>query len=152
MFDCAPCNRSYECSYNLRRHVESAHREAKYKCEYCIEGSKFRLKQSLKRHIETVHLAIKLKCSQCDYQANSKSHLKIHKQSVHEKLKYYCAMCDYKVRTYDRMKRHLDLKHGNQTSNSSEIQSLEKSNCDVCELIARNKFGRNIFSDHNNSQ
>ena len=69
--------------FNLKRQIEFIHEHEKYTCTEC--DKQFSNKYNLTRHIQSIHKQVKYKytCADCNKQFSEKFNLKQHIQSVH---------------------------------------------------------------------
>ena len=85
-YECDQCDKTYNSSSEINRHIKSIHDGVKYACEQC--DKQFSEQSKLKRHTESKHEGVKYACDQCDYQAPRQYHLTRHMQSRHSGVQF----------------------------------------------------------------
>lgn len=109
---CAICTRSFETSYDLKVHMDKAHKgDLKYRCHFCGKHKISQLK--LDEHIASVHQSQNVTCHVCKKVLKSKSHLRQHILSVHNGVKpFNCEYCPATFAAKNTLKVHTRLHTG----------------------------------------
>ncbi|XP_011294475.1 transcription factor grauzone [Musca domestica] len=125
--ECQICNKRLETEYQLRRHIDSFHKDmSMHICDIC--GKKFKCKDSFKRHYQ-VHQGIvepAVQCSICKSWLKNQHSLRIHR-FVHEEHPNSCNVCGKLFKTRHTLRRHMKYWH-----------ELERNlHCTYCDKVFR---------------
>merc|ERR1719282_2036332 len=83
-YPCNSCEKAFTCSKQLKVHMRSHTKEKPYKCDIC--GKCFGYNHVLKLH-QVAHYGAKIyKCTLCDATFNTKKHLEVHIKNHEEPL------------------------------------------------------------------
>uniref|UniRef100_A0A1A9WWZ0 Transcription factor grauzone n=1 Tax=Glossina brevipalpis TaxID=37001 RepID=A0A1A9WWZ0_9MUSC len=111
-FPCHVCNKRYNNSNNLRRHIESIHENAYFHvCDVC--GKQFKSKDSFERHCREHQGIIEppLQCPLCLVWLKNRHSLRLHELN-HSKKPTPCNICDKNFKTINSLRRHKAYWHG----------------------------------------
>ncbi|XP_075158962.1 uncharacterized protein LOC142232133 isoform X2 [Haematobia irritans] len=127
--ECQICNKRLESEFQLRRHMDSFHKDASlHVCDIC--GKNFKCKDSFKRHYQ-VHQGIvepAVQCSICKSWLKNQHSLRIHR-FVHEEHPNSCTVCGKLFKTRHTLRRHMTYWH-----------ELERNlQCTYCDKVFRQK-------------
>ncbi|XP_013104796.1 transcription factor grauzone isoform X2 [Stomoxys calcitrans] len=127
--ECQICNKRLESEFQLRRHMDSFHKDASlHICDIC--GKHFKCKDSFKRHYQ-VHQGIvepAVQCSICKSWLKNQHSLRIHR-FVHEEHPNSCNVCGKQFKTRHTLRRHMKYWH-----------ELERNlHCTYCDKVFRQK-------------
>ncbi|XP_054610741.1 PR domain zinc finger protein 15 isoform X2 [Dunckerocampus dactyliophorus] len=113
VYRCSLCNKVFQNSSNLNRHIRS-HGDKLFKCDEC--DKLFSRKESLKQHISYKHsknapdLEYKYKCNTCDKSFRLENALKFHNCRTDDKT-FQCDICSRFFSTNSNLSKH-KKKHG----------------------------------------
>uniref|UniRef100_A0A8C4EU95 PR/SET domain 15 n=1 Tax=Dicentrarchus labrax TaxID=13489 RepID=A0A8C4EU95_DICLA len=113
VYRCSLCNKVFQNSSNLNRHVRS-HGDKRFKCDEC--DKKFSRKESLKQHISYKHSKnlpdqeYKYKCNTCEKSFRLENALKFHNCRTDDKT-FQCDICSRFFSTNSNLSKH-KKKHG----------------------------------------
>ncbi|KAL9881118.1 zinc finger Y-chromosomal protein-like [Glossina fuscipes fuscipes] len=126
-FSCHVCNKKYNNSNNLRRHIESIHENIYFfVCDVC--GKQFKSKGSFERHCREHQGIIEppLQCPLCLVWLKNRHSLRLHELN-HNKKPTPCNICGKNFKTINSLRRHKAYWHG-----------MEKNlRCTFCDKIFR---------------
>nr|XP_061801585.1 PR domain zinc finger protein 15-like [Nerophis lumbriciformis] len=113
VYRCSLCNKVFQNSSNLNRHIRS-HGDKLFKCDEC--DKLFSRKESLKQHISYKHsknvpdLEYKYKCNTCEKSFRLENALKFHNCRTDDKT-FQCDICSRFFSTNSNLSKH-KKKHG----------------------------------------
>ena len=84
---CNQCERVFQRTANLTKHIASVHeigskKSEEHICDICQKC--FNSKSGLKKHKMSVHEKVKFPCDQCDYEASDPSNINKHRKTIHQ--------------------------------------------------------------------
>ncbi|KAA8586458.1 hypothetical protein FQN60_000294 [Etheostoma spectabile] len=153
VYRCSLCNKVFQNSSNLNRHIRS-HGDKLFKCDEC--DKLFSRKESLKQHISYKHSKnmpdqdYKYKCNTCEKSFRLENALKFHNCRTDDKT-FQCDICSRFFSTNSNLSKH-KKKHGeklysceicNKMSNMNKHLLTHGDKKYTCEICAR-KFFRDI--------
>ena len=90
-------------------HIESVHKDRKYKCNLCDFQTSS--ESYVRTHRRAEHEGVVFRCQLCDYQSKVKTGLTIHIKSKHEGKKFSCNECNYNATTKKSAEIHMESRH-----------------------------------------
>ena len=123
---CELCSKTFEISFNLRRHIKTVHQSQSVLCNLCNKSLR---KENLPYHIRSVHNQEKnYKCEYCEkeffYKKTFIEHIASH-HSNDTREKYKCGLCKEAFTNKPNLDRHFRTRHQNNQNT--------KFNCTLCE-------------------
>ena len=104
---CSKCDKVFNDTSNLKKHVFTIHDKLKFECNLC--NKKFTY-QYLIVHKKVAHVGIeKVPCNQCDYLFSSKHALKRHVETIHKIFK--CNICNQEFDRKLFLNTHMKFNH-----------------------------------------
>ena len=93
-FDCKQCEKTYNYSSHLKRHIRATHENNMFDCTEC--GKQFKTKGNLLRHEKNVHDDGKktYKCDLCKKVFRYMIGLQRHISAIHKKNRVACDKCE----------------------------------------------------------
>ena len=146
---CPHCDKIFREKSNMKRHMDSAHGNVVFNCNFCEE--KFASKQALDYHEQGTHMETSsVKCDECDVSFASIISMKDHKKHVHSVIqKIGCTFCGSQFKRKKDLNFHLRNKHEINTNDFfmnewNDHEPREKFQCDLCAL--NNKYKKDLQS------
>ena len=144
-YTCTVCNKSYKKEGNLKRHVETSHKEENSDDRTCTDCNKvFTKRCHFLRHIRDVHSKIsKVTCNECNKEFTNKDNLDWHVKQIHKKSGVVeCEICNKTVSSVGNLKRHMEAVH-----------ETKKEECKICgKLYNRSNLKQHIDIVHNKKE
>jgi len=122
---CSQCERRFSSRYNLIRHVQSIHQNARaFECELC--GQRFKLKNHLQVHVRLVHMREQpYTCEQCARRFATASNLRRHVLEAHLKTRdFTCELCPRRFTNKFNLTRHIARLHAAELQPASDQNPL----------------------------
>ncbi|XP_030648092.1 PR domain zinc finger protein 15 [Chanos chanos] len=135
VYQCSLCNKVFQNSSNLNRHIRS-HGDKLFKCDECEKM--FSRKESLKQHISYKHsknepdLEYRYKCTTCEKSFRVENALKFHNCRTDDKT-FQCEICSRFFSTNSNLSKH-KKKHG------EKLYS-----CEICNKMF---YRKDVMQDH----
>uniref|UniRef100_A0A8C4RNI3 PR/SET domain 15 n=1 Tax=Erpetoichthys calabaricus TaxID=27687 RepID=A0A8C4RNI3_ERPCA len=135
VYQCTLCNKVFQNSSNLNRHIRS-HGDKLFKCDEC--DKMFSRKESLKQHISYKHsktevdLDYRFKCVICEKAFRVESALKFHNCRTDDKT-FQCEICSRFFSTNSNLSKH-KKKHGEKMY--------------ACEICNKMFYRKDVMQDH----
>ncbi|XP_051541128.1 PR domain zinc finger protein 15 isoform X1 [Myxocyprinus asiaticus] len=135
VYQCCLCNKVFQNSSNLNRHVRS-HGDKCFKCDEC--DKMFSRKESLKQHISYKHsknepdVEYRYKCSTCEKSFRVENALKFHNCRTDDKT-FQCEICSRFFSTNSNLSKH-KKKHGEKLY--------------ACEICNKMFYRKDVMQDH----
>ncbi|XP_077403704.1 PR domain zinc finger protein 15 isoform X2 [Vanacampus margaritifer] len=135
VYRCSLCNKVFQNSSNLNRHIRS-HGDKLFKCDEC--DKLFSRKESLKQHISYKHsknkpdLEYKYKCNTCDKSFRLENALQFHNCRTDDKT-FQCDICSRFFSTNSNLSKH-KKKHG------EKLYS--------CEICSKMFYRKDVMQEH----
>ncbi|XP_064208653.1 PR domain zinc finger protein 15 isoform X1 [Anguilla rostrata] len=135
VYQCSLCNKVFQNSSNLNRHVRS-HGDKLFKCDEC--DKMFSRKESLKQHISYKHsknepdLEYRYKCLTCEKSFRVENALKFHNCRTDDKT-FQCEICSRFFSTNSNLSKH-KKKHGEKLY--------------ACEICNKMFYRKDVMQDH----
>ena len=115
-FKCEICEKIFHNNKSIRKHIKSAHGEAKsFTCNVC--NRKVETRNALDHHLKNCHEEGQknYKCDSCGKSFKQSGYLKIHIKTIHEGQKNYkCNFCGLSFRDSGHLKKHIKTIHQGQ--------------------------------------
>ena len=117
ILSCPQCPHTSKSSYDLKRHIDRKHTEAKLvNCPWCGRATKEfeRHLRNNKCNIPETERTIKVvyACEHCGKEFKTQASLLKHFKTVHEKVKdFHCDQCNYKTTTSYNLRVHVKRVH-----------------------------------------
>ncbi|XP_053500643.1 PR domain zinc finger protein 15 [Ictalurus furcatus] len=135
VYQCILCNKVFQNSSNLNRHVRS-HGDKLFKCDEC--DKMFSRKESLKQHISYKHsknesdVEYRYKCKTCEKSFRVENALKFHNCRTDDKT-FQCELCSRFFSTNSNLSKH-KKKHGEKLY--------------ACEVCNKMFYRKDVMQDH----
>uniref|UniRef100_A0AAY5KEJ0 PR/SET domain 15 n=1 Tax=Esox lucius TaxID=8010 RepID=A0AAY5KEJ0_ESOLU len=136
VYKCTLCNKIFQNSSNLNRHIRS-HGDKLFKCDEC--DKMFSRKESLKQHISYKHsknevpdIEYRYKCNTCDKAFRVENALKFHNCRTDDKT-FQCEICSRFFSTNSNLSKH-KKKHGEKLY--------------ACEICSKMFYRKDVMQDH----
>ncbi|KAL0994387.1 hypothetical protein UPYG_G00121540 [Umbra pygmaea] len=135
VYKCTLCNKVFQNSSNLNRHIRS-HGDKLFKCDEC--DKMFSRKESLKQHISYKHsknepdTEYSYKCNTCDKAFRVENALKFHNCRTDDKT-FQCEICSRFFSTNSNLSKH-KKKHGEKLY--------------ACEICSKMFYRKDVMLDH----
>uniref|UniRef100_A0A8C9RQV9 PR/SET domain 15 n=1 Tax=Scleropages formosus TaxID=113540 RepID=A0A8C9RQV9_SCLFO len=135
VYQCSLCNKVFQNSSNLNRHIRS-HGDKLFKCDEC--DKMFSRKESLKQHISYKHsknepdMEYKYKCTTCEKSFRVENALKFHNCRTDDKT-FQCEICSRFFSTNSNLSKH-KKKHGEKLY--------------ACEICSKMFYRKDVMQDH----
>ncbi|XP_062869795.1 PR domain zinc finger protein 15 [Trichomycterus rosablanca] len=135
VYQCVLCNKVFQNSSNLNRHVRS-HGDKLFKCDEC--DKMFSRKESLKQHISYKHsknqpdVEYRYKCSTCEKSFRVENALKFHNCRTDDKT-FQCEICSRFFSTNSNLSKH-KKKHGEKLY--------------ACQVCNKMFYRKDVMQDH----
>ncbi|XP_028839561.1 PR domain zinc finger protein 15 isoform X2 [Denticeps clupeoides] len=135
VYQCSLCNKVFQNSSNLNRHVRS-HGDKLFKCDEC--DKMFSRKESLKQHISYKHSKneadgeYRYKCATCEKSFRVENALKFHNCRTDDKT-FQCEICSRFFSTNSNLSKH-KKKHGEKLY--------------ACEICNKMFYRKDVMQDH----
>ncbi|XP_066506502.1 PR domain zinc finger protein 15 isoform X2 [Hoplias malabaricus] len=135
VYQCGLCNKVFQNSSNLNRHIRS-HGDKLFKCDECEKM--FSRKESLKQHISYKHsknesdVEYRYKCTTCEKSFRVENALKFHNCRTDDKT-FQCEICSRFFSTNSNLSKH-KKKHG------EKLYS-----CEICNKMF---YRKDVMQDH----
>uniref|UniRef100_A0A4W5NQJ8 PR/SET domain 15 n=1 Tax=Hucho hucho TaxID=62062 RepID=A0A4W5NQJ8_9TELE len=135
VYKCTLCNKVFQNSSNLNRHIRS-HGDKLFKCDEC--DKMFSRKESLKQHISYRHskneldVEYRYKCNTCDKAFRVENALKFHNCRTNDKT-FQCEICSRFFST---------------NSNLSKHKKKHREKLYTCEICSKMFYRKDVMQDH----
>uniref|UniRef100_A0A8C8J064 PR domain zinc finger protein 15 n=1 Tax=Oncorhynchus tshawytscha TaxID=74940 RepID=A0A8C8J064_ONCTS len=135
LYKCTLCNKVFQNSSNLNRHIRS-HGDKLFKCDEC--DKMFSRKESLKQHISYKHsknepdVEYRYKCNTCDKAFRLENALEFHNCRTDDKT-FQCEICSRFFSTNSNLSKH-KKKHGEKLY--------------ACEICSKMFYRKDVMQDH----
>ncbi|XP_026864488.2 PR domain zinc finger protein 15 [Electrophorus electricus] len=135
VYQCSLCNKVFQNSSNLNRHIRS-HGDKLFKCDEC--DKMFSRKESLKQHISYKHsknepdVEYRYKCSTCEKSFRVENALKFHNCRTDDKT-FQCEICSRFFSTNSNLSKH-KKKHGDKLY--------------ACQICSKMFYRKDVMQDH----
>ena len=108
-YECDVCEKRFNESGNLKRHMRIHTNENPYECDVCEK--RFRQSSNLKIHMR-IHTNEKpYECDVCDKAFRTSGQLKVHMRIHTNEKPYECDVCEKRFRTSGQLKVHVRRYH-----------------------------------------
>jgi len=110
---CAICSVATNSAWELRRHVNTVHMQARsHVCDYCSRT--FSQKSDLNRHVVQHFVSTPHQCEFCDkkyrWEKQLREHMKVHDKN-HIETPYICHLCGSRYKRGSALSKHFSTEH-----------------------------------------